>query len=82
MVFGPEYTFTGGSHASPPTSAFRRENAGLQIVILLPERGMSALEKSEELSRLPRRYCVVPHRLEGELRHLAHVWTPAFRDLN
>lgn len=23
-----------------------------------------------------------PHRLEEELRHLAHVWTPAFRDLN
>lgn len=43
---------THGSCTSSPTSAFRREKAGLQIAVLLSEHGMSALEKSEELSRL------------------------------
>lgn len=36
----------GGSHASPPTSAFRRENMGQQIAILLPKHGISISEKT------------------------------------
>lgn len=43
---------------------------------------MSALETSEELSRLPGRSCLDPHRLEEALGQLAHGWTPTFGVLN
>lgn len=52
------------------------------MVILLPKREMSALETSEELSRLPGRSCLDAHRLEEALGQLAHGWTPTFGVLN
>lgn len=45
-VWGSNACSLGGSHASPPTSAFRRENTGQQRAILLPKRGMSISKKT------------------------------------
>lgn len=69
-------------HLLPPTHSEGKK----KIVVLLSEHGMSTVGESEELPGFlggaAWKEAFFSHCLKEVLQHLAHIWTPAFQDLN